>query len=93
LLIRTLAQIATDGKAAQIEVGVCGESAGDPVFAVVLAGLGVSSVSVSPSQVDLVRAALSSVDANQAKKIAKAALAATSAEAAEAAALEQLPTA
>ena len=90
LLIRTLEQIATDGKAAQIEVGVCGESASDPVFAVVLAGLGVSSVSVSPSQVDLVRAALSSVDADQAKKIAKAALAATSPAAAEAAALGHL---
>lgn len=93
LLIRTIAQIAADGRAAQIEVGVCGESASDPAFAVVLAGLGVNSVSVSPWQVDVVRAALSSVDAGLAKQIAKAALAATSAEAAEAAALEHLPTA
>jgi phosphoenolpyruvate-protein phosphotransferase (PTS system enzyme I) len=59
-LIRTLARIADAGKAAGISVGVCGESASDPTFAVVLAGLGISSVSASPSQVDVVKTALSS---------------------------------
>ena len=89
-LIRTLARIADAGKAAGISVGVCGESASDPTFAVVLAGLGITSVSASPSQVDVVRAALSSVDAGRAKEIANAVLAATSPEAAKAAALAQL---
>lgn len=40
-------------------VGVCGESAGDPLLALVLAGLGVSSLSMAPSKVPLVRLALS----------------------------------
>jgi len=57
---------------------------------VVLAGLGITSVSASPSQVDVVRAALSSVDAGKAKEIANAVLAATSPEAAKAAALDHL---
>ena len=40
-------------------IGVCGESAGDPLLALVLAGLGVSSLSMAPSKVPVVRLALS----------------------------------
>ncbi len=40
-------------------IGVCGESAGDPLLALVLTGLGVSSLSMAPSKVPLVRLALS----------------------------------
>ncbi len=36
-------------------VGVCGESGGDPVMALVLAGLGVASLSMAPSKVPAVR--------------------------------------
>ncbi|MFM5904219.1 MAG: putative PEP-binding protein [Microbacteriaceae bacterium] len=89
-LIRTLARIADAGKSAGISVGVCGESASDPTFAVVLAGLGITSVSASPSQVDVVRTALSSIDLAKAKEIANSVLAASSPEAAKAAALAGL---
>jgi phosphotransferase system enzyme I (PtsI) len=40
-------------------MGVCGESAGDPLLALVLTGLGVSSLSMAPSKVPVVRLALS----------------------------------
>jgi phosphotransferase system enzyme I (PtsI) len=40
-------------------MGVCGESAGDPLLALVLTGLGASSLSMAPSKVPLVRFALS----------------------------------
>ena len=40
-------------------IGVCGESAGDPLLALVLAGLGVSSLSMAPGKVPIVRLALS----------------------------------
>ncbi|GIG53522.1 phosphoenolpyruvate--protein phosphotransferase [Demequina activiva] len=40
-------------------MGVCGESAGDPLMALVLAGLGCSSLSMAPSRVAMVRFALS----------------------------------
>ncbi|MFV0428118.1 MAG: phosphoenolpyruvate--protein phosphotransferase [Arachnia sp.] len=39
-------------------VGVCGESAGDPLMALVLTGLGVTSLSMAPSRVPMVRYAL-----------------------------------
>ena len=89
-LIRTLARIAAGGEQGGFSVGVCGESASDPAFAVVLAGLGISSVSVSRSQVDAVRNALSSLNLGTAKEIANQVLKASSAESAKAIALDAL---
>lgn len=73
-LIRALSEIAKNASAAGIETGVCGESASDPTFSIVLAGLGFQSVSSSPSQVGQVRTALSSVNLAQATQVAQAAL-------------------
>jgi phosphotransferase system enzyme I (PtsI) len=89
-LIRMLAKIGTDGNAAGVSVGVCGESASDPAFAVVLAGLGMNSVSASPSQVNVVRNALASVSPEKARAVAAAALSGTDAASAKAAALAEL---
>jgi phosphotransferase system enzyme I (PtsI) len=49
---------------------VCGESAGDPLLALVLAGLGVSSLSMAPSKVPVVRLALSLHDLAQCQGLA-----------------------
>ncbi|MEN9706935.1 MAG: hypothetical protein RIS31_501, partial [Actinomycetota bacterium] len=67
-----------------------GESASDPAFAVLLAGLGFDSVSASRSQVDAVRSALAAVDRTQAESLAKAVLAAKSAEDTKSAAVAAL---
>jgi phosphotransferase system enzyme I (PtsI) len=40
-------------------MGVCGEAGGDPLLGLVLAGLGVTSLSMAPSKVPMVRFALS----------------------------------
>ena len=50
------------GKAVGKPVGVCGEAARDPLLALVLVGLGVSSLSMAPSGVPAVRFALSRTD-------------------------------
>jgi phosphotransferase system enzyme I (PtsI) len=89
-LIRTLAKIANDASAAAISTGVCGESASDPAFAIVLAGLGFTSVSASPTQVDAVRSALAAVSLSQAKSLAGQALAAKSPSAAKSAIVDGL---
>jgi phosphotransferase system enzyme I (PtsI) len=49
---------AAAGRAAGKPVGVCGEAAADPLLACVLAGLGVGSLSMAPSAIAEVRAAL-----------------------------------
>jgi phosphotransferase system enzyme I (PtsI) len=89
-LIKSLAQIAKDAKQAGISSGVCGESASDPAFAILLAGLGFDSVSVSRSQVDAVHNALSSLELEDAQKVAQAVLQARSAEQAKATALREI---
>lgn len=46
------------GRATGKPIGVCGEAGGDPLLALVLTGLGVASLSMAPSKVRAVRAAL-----------------------------------
>jgi len=89
-LIQSVAQIASGAKVAGISSGVCGESASDPLFAVVLAGLGIESVSVSNSQVTSVRNALSSLSLSDAQEIANQVLKQTTAEAAQKTALSEI---
>jgi phosphotransferase system enzyme I (PtsI) len=89
-LIRSLARIASGASSAGITSGVCGESASDPAFAVVLAGLGIESVSASKSQVTAVHNALSSLSLSDAKEIANEVLKQTTAEAAKATALSEI---
>jgi phosphotransferase system enzyme I (PtsI) len=54
-------------------MGVCGESAGDPLLALVLVGLGVTSLSMAPSKVPVVRLALSLHTLADCQKLAEAA--------------------
>jgi phosphotransferase system enzyme I (PtsI) len=89
-LIKSLASIAKDAKLAGISSGVCGESASDPAFAILLAGLGFDSISVSRSQVDAVHNALSSLELEDAQKVAQDVLQARSAEQAKATALREI---
>ena len=67
-------------------VGICGEAAADPLLAVVLVGLGVTSLSMSPSALADVRASLARYSPADAKALAEAALAAEGAAEARAAA-------
>ncbi len=60
-------------------VGVCGELAGDPPTAVLLAGLGVTELSMAPALVPEVKEALRGVELEQAQAAAGQALAAESA--------------
>ncbi|MGV8976723.1 MAG: phosphoenolpyruvate--protein phosphotransferase [Cellulomonas sp.] len=75
------------GLAAEKPVGVCGESASDPLLALVLAGLGVTTLSMSASAVPAVRFSLRRHSTPQLQGIAAAARAAGSAPGARAAAL------
>lgn len=71
---------ACDGaKLAGKPLGVCGEAGGDPLLALVLAGLGVSSLSMAPSKVSMVRFALSLHDLPVCQVMAQAALGARTA--------------
>jgi phosphoenolpyruvate-protein phosphotransferase len=59
---------------ARIELSICGEMAGEPVAALVLVGLGVRVLSVSPSSIAAVRRALRGAVRSDLERIAMAAL-------------------
>jgi phosphoenolpyruvate-protein phosphotransferase (PTS system enzyme I) len=61
------------GKEAGKPVGVCGEAARDPLLALVLVGLGISSLSMAPNGVPAVRFALSKTTMAECEKMAQAA--------------------
>ncbi len=71
--------------------GVCGEAAGDPALACVFAGMGVTSLSMSPPSLPLVRAALAGHTMEQCRRADVAARAAATAAEARAAARAELP--
>lgn len=72
-------------------VGVCGEAAADPALAVVLAGLGVASLSMNRRALPAVAAILASVDLADAQRLAQLALGAASADAARSLVRAELP--
>jgi len=84
-VLRLIAQLGTAGAAASTPVGVCGEAAADPDLAVVLVGLGATSLSMTPAALAEVRAALLEVTLEEARE--RAARALTGRTAAEARAL------
>ena len=57
-VLDVIAAAADGARAAGKPIGVCGESAGDPLLALVLVGLGVNSLSMAPGKVPAVRVAL-----------------------------------
>src|SRR5438445_12016185 len=57
-LLELIRLTADAGRAAGRPIGVCGEAASDPLLALVLVGLGVTSLSMAPSCLPDVRAEL-----------------------------------
>jgi phosphotransferase system enzyme I (PtsI) len=86
-LLALIAMCAAAGQAAGKPVGVCGEAAADPGLAVVLAGLGVTSLSMSPRSIPAVREALATRTWEECRQLGAAALAAETADAARQAVL------
>jgi phosphotransferase system enzyme I (PtsI) len=87
-LLDVVALACEGGQAMGKPIGVCGEAAGDPGLALVLAGLGVSSLSMAPGKVPAVRTALGLHTQSQCQQMAAAARAATTAAEAKAAVLK-----
>lgn len=85
-----VARTTAAGRDAGKPVGVCGESAGDPLMALVLVGMGVTSLSMSAGALPLVRFAVRSHTLAECRAMAEAALASAEAQSARQAVLELL---
>jgi len=75
-VLHLIAITAEAGRQARKPVGVCGEAAADPLLAVALVGMGVTSLSMAPAAVRAVGAQLSAVTATTCAEAAEAALSA-----------------
>ena len=73
-VLRLIKQLGDAGAAAGKPVGVCGEAAADPNLAIVLVGLGVTTLSMTPAALADVRASLLTVTLDEAKSRAARAL-------------------
>ena len=73
-LVELIGRVAAAARKAGIDCSVCGSAASDPTFAVVLAGLGVTSVSSAPAAVPNVRESLMAFELATATKAAEIAL-------------------
>ncbi|GAA3205241.1 phosphoenolpyruvate--protein phosphotransferase [Microbacterium terregens] len=91
-VLRLIREVGDAGRLHGKPVGICGEAAADPLLAVVLVGLGATSLSMAPTAIADVRASLLEHSLDEAKAIAEAALAANDAATARAAAQEAAAT-
>jgi len=82
-VLRLVKRTVDVGRAAGLEVAVCGEMASQPVMAFALIGLGVRQLSVAPRTVTLVKHIVRGISAQLAAEAAEAALASDNAAGAE----------
>jgi len=80
-VLRLVAGVVEGAAGAGIPVAVCGELAGDPAGALVLAGLGITELSADAGCLDDIRAALAGVTKSQLDDLGRRALAAAGATA------------
>lgn len=81
-VLRLIQQVGSAGTEHGVPVGICGEAAADPLLAVVLVGLGATTLSMSSTSIADVRAEISQYTLDEARALAAIAVAADSAESA-----------
>jgi phosphotransferase system enzyme I (PtsI) len=79
-IVRQLRRVAEVGREAGLPVSVCGEMASEPLSAVLLIGLGIDRLSVSPPALPLVKWVVRTVPEEAAHRAAEEALGAASAD-------------
>jgi phosphotransferase system enzyme I (PtsI) len=73
-LLRLIKGVIDAGKAAGIPVSLCGEMASDPIYAIVLIGLGLEIFSMNPSSIPIIKNIARSVRYRDCRRIAEMAL-------------------
>lgn len=80
-VIRTISHIVLEGKKSNVTVSICGEMAADTLAVPLLVGLGLDSLSVSPSALPSVKRTIRSLNYEKAKLLAEECLLLSSEEA------------
>ncbi len=69
-VLKLMKIVADTGKRHDIPVSICGEMAGDPLATILLLGLGIESLSISPGMIPEVKEVVRAVNLAEARKIA-----------------------
>ena len=72
--LRLIGALAREGARAKVAVSVCGEAASDPLLAIVLVGLGITSLSMTSVALAQVREVLDAVSMTRARRLAQLAI-------------------
>src|SRR4051812_29431161 len=83
-ILRMVRYVVDAGHAAGVRVGMCGEMAGEPMFALVLLGLGLDELSMNSTAIPVVKSVLRGATLEQAKELAERALSMSTAQEIEA---------
>jgi phosphoenolpyruvate-protein phosphotransferase (PTS system enzyme I) len=89
-ILRMVKWVLDAGKAAGIPVSMCGEMAGEPLYAPILVGLGLDIFSMNPSSIPLVKNLLRAVRLRDCRRIAEQALKKKTAQEVEELLIEQV---
>jgi len=73
-ILRTVKYVVDEAHKQQVKVSVCGEMGGDPLFSLVLMGLGVDGLSMSASSISLVKRSIRAATFKEAEALAHQAL-------------------
>ena len=89
-VLRLIQSSVAGGRAAGIEVSMCGEMAGDPAYALVLLALGLDTLSMNPADIPPVKRVLRSANLADAKDLLTEAMSFSSVDEIEGYVLEQM---
>jgi phosphotransferase system enzyme I (PtsI) len=89
-ILRMVRYVVDAGHAAGVRVGMCGEMAGEPMFALVLLGLGLDELSMNSTAIPVVKSVLRGTTLQAARQLAEQALALPTAQEIEALVQEQM---
>jgi phosphotransferase system enzyme I (PtsI) len=70
-ILRAVRMVVEAGHAAGIRVGMCGEMAGDPLYVLILCGLGFDELSMNATSIPVVKSLLRSASLEEAKHLAE----------------------
>jgi phosphotransferase system enzyme I (PtsI) len=73
-VLRLMKQVVTAGQQAKVDVNVCGEMSGEPVYVPLLVGLGVRQLSATPRKIPEIKRVLRSFTVPEAERVAAEAL-------------------
>ena len=70
-VLRLIQNVICVAESANIDVSLCGEMAGDPIFSILLIGMGITKLSMSPAVIPKIKKLISSISLEDAQSLVK----------------------